>query len=701
MRAHKIATATMLVLAVSGWGVAGSGAAYADNGPAHGGKAKAAEDDPAHGGRAKARAQGGSATGEGASLFQQNVAQSARQNNNCNNPNTEDEEISLTGSRATGRCVTTDGSLTAFSPIHNGPADAEGGSATASLIQQDTAQRGRQNNTCNNPNESPITVEGGRVESHCSDQDFSFSKHTLIKGSGARAEGGSSTAGTVRQQNIAQEGRQNNACTNLSNTEPDVTGGGRVQDRCKNRDHSLSKHTLIKSGGARAEGGSSTAADVDQQNIAQEGRQNNACNNRNQTFPFEVTGTRTQDRCQNRDHSLSKHTLIKSGGAHAEGGSSSDSGINQQNIAQEGRQNNTCNDPSSFGSFEVTEGGRTQDRCQNRDHSLSKHTLIKSGGAHAEGGSTSVSDIDQHNIAQEGRQNNACNNPNATGDVEVTGGRTQNRCQNRDHSLSKATLVKGGGARAEGGSSTGGGVNQQNIAQEGRQNNACNNPSQSGNFEVSGGGRTQDRCQNRDHSLSKHTLVKGGGARAEGGSSTGGTVSQQNVAQEGRQNNACNNLNRSGDIEVSGGGRTQDRCQNRDHSLSKHTLVKGGGARAEGGSSTGGTVSQQNVAQEGRQNNTCNNLNDTVITVEGGRSEASCKTADHSANLYTADIGGGAKAAGGSATADLFQQNVAQEGRQNNTCANPNNLNLTATGSRTKAECVAVDHSTNIATING
>ncbi|MEV6319373.1 hypothetical protein [Streptomyces sp. NPDC051776] len=42
----------------------------------------------------------------------------------------------------------------------------------------------------------------------------------------------------------------------------------------------------------------------------------------------------------------------------------------------------------------------------------------------------------------------------------------------------------------------------------------------------------------------------------------------------------------------------------------------------------------------------------------------------------------------------------AQEGRQNNNCTNPNNLTLTTTNNRAQATCVAVDRSTNIATIN-
>ncbi|MEV6317043.1 hypothetical protein [Streptomyces sp. NPDC051776] len=619
MRLHKIATATMLVLAVSGGTAAGTGTALADTGPAHG--------------KAKARAEGGSTTGEDA--FQQNIAQSSRQNNNCNNPNMQDETLSLTGSRATGRCVTSDGSLTAFSRIHNGSADAQGGSAAADVVQQNTAQRGRQNNNCNNPNGAEITLDSSRVEGRCADQDFSFSKHTLIKGGGVRAEGGSSTAAEVFQQNVAQEGRQNNNCNNPNDAEIGLTGGGRIKADCGNKDFSFSKHTLVKGGGVRAEGGSSTAAEVFQQNVAQEGRQNNNCNNPNldsDNFLVEE-GSRLDVRCGNKDNSFSKHTLVKGGGVRAEGGSSTTGTVIQQNVAQEGRQNNNCNNPNdTFDDTEVRGGSRVGMRCGNKDHSFSKHTHIKGGGARAHGGTGQGIDADSTNTAQEGRQNNNCNNANLT------------------------------------------------------------------DLDVFGGGRVGVGCGNKDNSFSKHTHIKGGGARAEGGSSTG-DVFQQNIAQEGRQNNNCNNLNNDeSDLDVEEGGRLAVHCGNKDNSFSHKSLVKGGGARAQGGSGTGAEVNQQNIAQEGRQNNNCANLNATEAPVTGGRSKVACQTVDHSANLRTADIGGGAQAAGGTATAELFQQNTAQEGRQSNSCSNTNNLTLTATGSRTQTHCTAVDRSTNIGT---
>ncbi|MEV6319526.1 hypothetical protein [Streptomyces sp. NPDC051776] len=631
MRAHKIATATMLVLAVSGWaGVAGIGLAYAETGPDHGaGKAKAA--DKGHEGRAKARAEGGSSTG--GDLFQQDVAQAARQNNNCNNPNMDSDSITLTDSRATGRCVTSDGSLTAFSLIHDGPAEADGGSAARDAVQQNVAQRGRQNNNCHNINESNATLDSGRLESSCTDQDHSITTHSLVKGRGARAVGGNAGGTDVFQQNIAQVGRQNNNCSSLNLRSNLTVTGSQVEARCGNKDGSFSKHTHLRSGGARAEGGSSTDVDVFQQNLAQEGRQNNNCNQFNSDTTLDVTG-----------------------------------------------------------------GGRAEARCGNKDRSFNKHTRTTGGGAGVEGG-TASSSVSQQNIAQEGRQNNNCNNPNLRdAGIDVTGGRLTARCGNKDGSFNKHTHLQGGGARVEGGSSTVEEVNQQNVAQEGRQNNNCHSGNDTNAIDVAEG-RLDVRCGNKDRSFNKHTRVEGGGARVEGGDAMGDDVSQQNLAQAGRQNNNCSHFNApESSLDLTGGGRVDVRCGNKDRSFNKHTHLKGGGARVEGGSSTAGTFAQQNVAQQGRQNNTCANLNSTTPTLEGSRSQVSCQTVDRSANLGTADIGGGAKTTGGDATADLFQQNTAQEGRQNNSCSNSNNLTFTATSSRSQNKCVAIDRSTNIHT---
>ncbi|MEV6319261.1 hypothetical protein AB0M26_29840, partial [Streptomyces sp. NPDC051776] len=189
------------------------------------------------------------------------------------------------------------------------------------------------------------------------------------------------------------------------------------------------------------------------------------------------------------------------------------------------------------------------------------------------------------------------------------------------------------------------------------------------------------------------------------GDSTGDVdLGHQNTAQEGRQNTVCATANHEGDIDLDAGGQVDVRCKNKDHSFNKHTHVKGGGARAHGGNTNGPAgetieVGQQNIAQEGRQNLACGNTNNTEITLtQGDRYAVNCKQVDHSTNAHSKTISGGARATGGSATADLFQQNIAQEGRQNTTCANTNNLTLTTTSSRTHTSCTAVDRSTNIHT---
>ncbi|MEV6319332.1 hypothetical protein AB0M26_30240, partial [Streptomyces sp. NPDC051776] len=190
------------------------------------------------------------------------------------------------------------------------------------------------------------------------------------------------------------------------------------------------------------------------------------------------------------------------------------------------------------------------------------------------------------------------------------------------------------------------------------------------------------------------------------GDSTGDVdLGHQNTAQEGRQNTVCATANHDATIDLDAGGQVDVRCKNKDHSFNHKTLIKGGGARAHGGNANGPTgeiieVGQQNIAQEGRQNIACGNTNNTEITLtEGGRYKVNCKQVDRSANAHSKTIGGGAKATGGNATADLFQQNTAQEGRQNTHCGNTNNLTLTTTGSsRSTTPCTAIDHSTNIHT---
>ncbi|MDQ0935154.1 hypothetical protein [Streptomyces turgidiscabies] len=377
-------------------------------------------------------------------------------------------------------------------------------------------------------------------------------------------------------------------------------------------------------------------------------------------------------------------------GASATGGSGAGS-LFQQNTAQGHRQNNNCANPND--SDIVLTGGRTDSGCTAKDASHTKHSLLEDGDAHAEGGS-SAGGLVQQNTAQSGRQNNNCANPNGSTVIASEGGQTGSGCTAEDASHTKHSLLEDGDAHAEGGSSAGANAFQQNTAQSGRQNNNCNNPN--GSAVVLTGGRTDSGCTAKDASHTKHSRVEGGDAHAEGGSSAGGLV-QQNTAQSGRQNNNCANPNSSA-VFMSEGGRTGSGCTAKDASHAEHSLVEGGDAHAEGGSSAGDLV-QQNTAQSGRQNNNCDNPNNSVITTTASRAETDCETVDHSKNVGTVEISDGAEAKGGSSALGLFQQNTAQSGRQNNNCGNPNDLTLTATGSSTQTQCVAVDQSTNIGTV--
>ncbi|MFG2193773.1 hypothetical protein [Streptomyces sp. NPDC048639] len=501
----------------------------------------------------------------------------------------------------------------------------------------------------------------------------------------ATAGGGSTTSGDLFQQNVAQDGRQNNNCSNINGDEPVNVTGGRLTGRCVTGDGSVNKFADVHNGPADAAGGGGTTR-LPQQNIAQRGRQNNNCLNAN-TLSLELSGGRLDGRCADQDLSRNEHTHVKGGGATANGGTGTNFDVQQ--VAQEGRQNNNCASPN-YTFIDPFTGSRIDGRCGNKDGSVSKRTWDESGGAEANGGEAGGSE--SQSIAQDGRQNNNCASSNGI-DVELTGGRLEGRCGNKDTSVAKRTWNKGGGAEANGGSTA---VEQQNVAQEGRQNNNCANPNDTFDIVVTGG-RAGGVCGNQDSSVAEHTWNKGGGASANGGSDTGApSLEQQNIAQEGRQNNNCSNPNDTS-IGVTG-GRAEGRCWHKDASFSKHTLTKGGGAEANGGSGVD-SVEQQNVAQAGRQNNNCANSNEGELTLTGGRVETKCGTVDRSASVKTAEIGGGAEADGGSSTADLFQQNTAQEGRQSNSCGNPNNLELTVSGGRATAQCQAVDTSRNIGSV--
>ncbi|WP_208032801.1 hypothetical protein [Streptomyces cyanogenus] len=423
-----------------------------------------------------------------------------------------------------------------------------------------------------------------------------------------------------------------------------------------------------------------------EQNTAQAHRQNNNCDHQNGAAVTDtLTGSRRETRCASADESFNHHSKTVGGGADARGGSSGGV-LSQQNIAQEGRQNNSCANENDTNA--TLSGSSLEADCTNADASLNKRTHIQGGGASAHGGS-GAGIGDNLNTAQEGRQNNNC--ADSTAAFRLTGARVAGRCHNADASVNKHTHVSGKGARANGGNANE--LLQHNTAQEGRQNNNCADPNNS-DLTVRGG-KLVGECESVDASVNKKTVTKGGGATANGGNGAG-FVAQQNVAQEGRQNNNCANPNAT--AAVVSGGRLAGQCESVDASVNKKTVTKGGGATASGGDS-GGDLAQQNVAQEGRQNNNCANPNDSTLTLDGSRDEVTCGLADDSVNVKTVEAGGGAEARGGSSATALFQQNTAQEGRQNNNCGNPNNAVMTLDGSHNQTECLAIDHSRNIGTV--
>ncbi|KOU56781.1 hypothetical protein ADK57_40865 [Streptomyces sp. MMG1533] len=360
-------------------------------------------------------------------------------------------------------------------PLPDGGAQAGGGSGAAGLFDQNTALDGRQNNACGDSQRltgSDILGGSGRFGTHCTTGARSHSIDTVTTGGGAEASGGD---GVALQQNIAERGRQNNAC---GNTIESGLYDGETDTHCTALDDSVSKGTVNHAGAAQATGGE---GDLYQQNIAQQGRQNNACGDMNQG----ILSSTTEADCAAHDGSVSMGAATRGDGARATGGNST-LGASQQNIAQEGRQNNACGDMNNAGLPGVTESG-----CAAHDGSVSKGTVTRSGGAEATGGDSGLSST-QQNIAQEGRQNNACGNAN----VGSVSGEAQAHCTTHDGSVSKGTVTRSGGARATGGNSTLE-LTQQNIAQEGRQNNACGNT----NALALDEGRTNAQCSATDESV--------------------------------------------------------------------------------------------------------------------------------------------------------------------------------------------------------
>ncbi|MER5226286.1 hypothetical protein [Streptomyces flaveus] len=366
---------------------------------------------------------------------------------------------------------------------------------------------------------------------------------------------------------------------------------------------------------------------------------------------------------------------LPDGGAKAGGGPGGAAGLLDQNTALDGRQNNACGDSQQLTGSDLLGGsGRIGTHCTTSARSHSIGALTTGDGAKATAGDGVAL---QQNIAERGRQNNACGNMIES---DLYDGETNTDCTAHDHSVSRGTATHAGAAQATGGNEY---LYQQNIAQQGRQNNACGDMSQGILTSTTDAG-----CAAHDGSVSKGTVTRGDGATAAGGDSTLG-ASQQNFAQEGRQNNACGNLNNVGIP-----GTTDAGCAAHDGSVSKGTVTRGDGATATGGDSAL-TSTQQNIAQEGRQNNACGNTNVGSVS---GEAQAHCAAHDGSVSKGTVTRGGGATAAGGDSALTSTQQNIAQEGRQNNACGNTNALTLDE--GQTNAQCSATDESIEIGSAN-
>ncbi|MFG2196504.1 hypothetical protein [Streptomyces sp. NPDC048639] len=470
MQVQRIATATAVALAVGGLASLGAGSAWAD-GPG-------------------ATAGGGSAAMGG--LGQENTAQDGRQNNNC--VRTNGGRTTVDGGRVDGRCVTADGSLNAFAHVKRGGTDAAGGDGPLQVAQQNTAQRGRQNNNCasGGTGGSTVTASGGGMESRCADRDFSSSEHTTVEGEGAAVSG--APAGVAFQQNVAQAGRQNTTCAS-QDASAALLQGGRTLSRCGNQDTSRSRFTTTRGGGAETNGATSGGLLVGQ-SWAQEGRQNVNCDNA-ATGGVDLMGGRTESSCGNADDSRSHTTAVKGSGAEVNGGNGPVAAF-AQDASQEGRQNVHCANLNA--SAHRPSGGRVENSCHNADESRSHRTVTENGGAGASGGS-SADAIYHRNVAQEGRQNTHCGDINR-GVLNVSGGAADNRCDTTDRSLSQDTVTQGGGAEVDGGSGMAMSV-QQNTAQEGRQNNSCGNSNRTD--ATLRGSHTTSECLADDRSTSTGT----------------------------------------------------------------------------------------------------------------------------------------------------------------------------------------------------
>ncbi|MEU3283384.1 hypothetical protein, partial [Streptomyces antibioticus] len=350
------------------------------------------------------------------------------------------------------RCLNLDGSRDTQTDTASKGASITGGAANFFMEALNTAQSGRQNNACAQGNNPDLTLSTSKDTSDCVNDDGSRNHRSHSRSGGARITGG--TGSDLQALNTAQSGRQNNACAKENEIELELGPGFRRESHCVNRDHSHNERTDTEDRGARITGGSSTR-NLQALNTAQSGRQNNACAQYNSFTPGgDRTNSRQASECVNDDHSHSRATRVRSDGASSTGGSGTAEFL-ESNVAQSGRQNNSCAQFTDADAFGLTGGSSHRSRCANRDHSHSAHTDTATRGAHtvAGGSGGGFVALDQQNTAQAGRQNNSCSQSIGDDpDLLLDSSSYSSGCVNVDHSHDRHTRSRSGGARAEGGS---------------------------------------------------------------------------------------------------------------------------------------------------------------------------------------------------------------------------------------------------------
>ncbi|MET7855111.1 hypothetical protein ABZT48_44825 [Streptomyces avermitilis] len=205
---------------------------------------------------------------------------------------------------------------------------------------------------------------------------------------------------------------------------------------------------------------------------------------------------------------------------------------------------------------------------------------------------------------------------------------------------------------------------EENTDQDGEQNLACGNSTRLVRLNVAERMQRQRVCVDDDGRTRRHSGEAG--ARAAGNTTLG---SQVNTAQTGKQNLACGNSADLMTVNVLGTMNWDTTCVAADYG------APGGddgaytaGARALGGTSAGPQV---NTAQSGRQNLYCGNNSDTVtVNVLGTiRKYTTCTAADQAYPASGDAHRGRAFAAAGQVVGP--ETNIAQNGRQNQTCGSP------------------------------